>query len=374
MRTHIIMRETTGHAALLTRMAFVLSVASCTQAPNPTIKAPIIESPAAIIVPPTLPRTDMVTDPHAVESARNTLRLLGYGGGKPSGAFDPALERGLLAFQKDQGLDEDGRLTFTLADRLKGLRAELPKAPSQRVEREEVFVYSDGSVRSQPINFFSPSNDGLVSDAPPSFLQPLRPGAQGSFHLGHIAKDGTMAPVATVSCRVGRISVTDVPAGSFDTIATDCRENAKGHPSRLWRWSYALKLGQIVRQETSAGAGGTLELVAIRPVTTDWPSAARIGLDWAVTHSLEAQTSNIPVRWSSTGISQHFEIRAYTPITPGETGLPGSNNSQSCRRFELVRVDEPQRHYPGIACKNPKGNWYIPASRIQFASPATGLD
>ena len=81
-------------------MAFALVVASCTQAPGPTIKARIIEPPVAVIAPPTLPRTDMMTDPHAIEAARVTLRLLGYGGGKPSGVVDPALERELSLFKR----------------------------------------------------------------------------------------------------------------------------------------------------------------------------------------------------------------------------------------------------------------------------------
>jgi peptidoglycan hydrolase-like protein with peptidoglycan-binding domain len=108
-------------------------------------------------------------------------------------------------------------------------------------------------------------------------------------------------------------------------------------------------------------------LVAIRPSMAGWPTAARAGLDWAVSHALDNPAS--PVKWSSTGVGQNFEIYA-SELTPGEAALAGGD-AQPCRRFEM-RSDERQSRYPAIACRDGNG-WYIPHSAIRLARPATGL-
>jgi Putative peptidoglycan binding domain len=116
----------------------------------------------------------------------------------------------------------------------------------------------------------------------------------------------------------------------------------------------------------------THSLVAIRPAVTGWPTAARAGLDWAITHALDTPASAKPLKWSSTGVDQHFEIYTYPALTPREAGLVGGD-PQSCRRFEM-HTDETQRRYPAIACRDVKGVWYIPHSTIRLARPASGLD
>jgi peptidoglycan hydrolase-like protein with peptidoglycan-binding domain len=113
------------------------------------------------------------------------------------------------------------------------------------------------------------------------------------------------------------------------------------------------------------------ELVAIRPDMGDWPAAAKAGLDWALTHALEVPATAPPVKWSSTGVAQHFEIHTYAALTAREAGLVGGS-PQSCRRFEL-RTQDPQLRYPGIACQDVNGAWYIPHSTIRLARPASGL-
>lgn len=114
------------------------------------------------------------------------------------------------------------------------------------------------------------------------------------------------------------------------------------------------------------------ELVAIRPDMGDWPAAAKAGLDWALTHALEVPATAKPVKWSSTGVAHHFEIRTFAALTPREAGLVGGS-PQSCRRYEL-RTDDPQLRYPGIACQDTNGGWYIPHSTVRFARPASGLE
>jgi hypothetical protein len=114
--------------------------------------------------------------------------------------------------------------------------------------------------------------------------------------------------------------------------------------------------------------GDAHSLVAIRPSMAGWPTAARAGLDWAVSHALDNPAS--PVKWSSTGVGQDFEIYA-SELKPGEAALAGGD-AQSCRRFE-IRSDERQWRYPAIACRDSNGWWYIPHSAIRLARPATGL-
>jgi peptidoglycan hydrolase-like protein with peptidoglycan-binding domain len=113
------------------------------------------------------------------------------------------------------------------------------------------------------------------------------------------------------------------------------------------------------------------ELVAIRPAMSDWPAAARAGLDWALTHALEVPATAPPVKWSSTGVARHFEIHTTAALTAREANLVGGS-PQTCRRFEM-RTDDPQLRYPGIACQDVNGGWYIPHSTIRLARPASEL-
>jgi hypothetical protein len=156
--------------------------------------------------------------------------------------------------------------------------------------------------------------------------------------------------------------------GLLDTIAVDCRGDAPTTPQ--WRSLYATVPGAVVRQETATGAR---DLVAIRPLTGDWPSAARTGLDWALTHALEAATSSVPVQWSSTAVAPHFEIRAAAKLSGREAGLSGKYAPQSCRRFEIEQTGTAAPHYPGIACQNAPGIWSLPGSAAPLAAPASGI-
>jgi peptidoglycan hydrolase-like protein with peptidoglycan-binding domain len=110
-------------------------------------------------------------------------------------------------------------------------------------------------------------------------------------------------------------------------------------------------------------------LVAVRPAMGGWPAAARAGLDWALTHALDTPATAVPLKWSSTGVEEQFEIRTYPTLTPREASLVGGDPA-SCRRFELR--DETSR-YPGIACRDADGTWYIPHSTVRLARPASGL-
>ena len=199
-------------------------------------------------------------------------------------------------------------------------------------------------------------------------MLPLRPGSQASFQFGTRAKDGSFKPAMTVTCQASRIAQANVPLGLLDTVPVDCRGDTPNAPQ--WRSVYSTMLGAVVRQDTITGVH---DLVAIRPATSDWPSAARTGLDWALTHALEAGVANVPVQWSSTAVAAHFEIKIVTKLSGQDAGLSGKYAAQSCRRFDIGQAGTPALHYPGIACQAAPGLWSLPGSAAAFAAPANGI-
>jgi hypothetical protein len=352
---------------LLVCPALALLLAACAQSPKPqaAVAAP---APAVVGAPTVLiaPEPAGTADPALLAAAQTDLRALGYAAGKSGDTNELGLAKAVLAFEKDQGLPQDGQVTEALVDRMKLMRAELPK--SAPAAREAIFAYDDGATSRQALGLLMAPPHGLVSNAPVNFMQPLRPGAQASYQLGKLPKDGSFMPIVTVTCHVGRITQANVPAGQMDVIAVDC--HGDGTAPLQWSSLYSPALGLVVRQERD---GGAPDLVAVRPFTGDWPSAARTGLDWAVTHVLDGAPSSPPVQWSSTGVAAHFEIKAAAKIPGHDAGLSGRDAVLSCRRFEMVQNGQPTARYPGIACQNAAGGWYVPGTAIQFATPANGL-
>ena len=253
-----------------------LALTACSQTPKPapvTIpEPPPAPAPIAAVAPPATDQ-DLVSDPRAIAAAQRALNMLGYEVGKPDGVIGPATRRVLLAFQKDHGIAEDGRLTFSLADRLKVLVAELSRNVMVAVAPGDALVYSDGKI-----------------------------------------------------------------------------EIAAAERSVAWD-----------------GRSGVRSLVAVRPSTAGWPAEAKAGLDWAVTHALDA--GGPPLEWSSTGIAARFEIRTYPTLTPREAALAGPN-AGACHRFEMRSGEH---RYPAIACPDARGMWSIPHTQIRLARPASGL-
>jgi hypothetical protein len=160
-----------------------------------------------------------------------------------------------------------------------------------------------------------------------------------------------------------------LPLGALDTIAVDCHgDGANPQQSHVL---FSPRLGVVVRQESAAGSR---DLVAIRPFTGDWPSAARLGLDWALTHALEQPIANTPVQWSSTAVAPHFEIRAQASLSGQRAGLSGKYGAQLCRRYDLTQAGTPSLSYPGIACQGEGGSWAVPGGNMVLASPAGGIN
>lgn len=269
------------NSSRLAILAVLLLVSACAAKPKPAPEPVVAAAPEPPPPPPPPPAPPpdpgLVTDKSAVMAAQRALLQLGYKAGKADGVAGAGTERAIKAFQKDHGLAEEGRLTTSLAARLKtALAAANAKAAIIALRQGDMLIYNDGEVE------FAAA-------------------------------------------------------------------------------------GREVQWEQS----DPRELMAIRPDMGDWPAAAKAGLDWALSHALEEPATAKPLKWSSTGVARQFEIRTFAALTPREAGLVGGS-PQSCRRYEL-RTDNPQQRYPGIACQDTNGGWYIPHSTIRFARPASGL-
>ena len=349
-------------------LGFGLGLAACAQAPTPAAPPP---APAPMAAAPPVQLQAVVPeqplDAALVAAAQANLRSLGYPAGKSDDIADPALRRALMAFQRDEGLPEDGHLTLALVERLKAARAAMAKPVAVETARRAVFVYSDGYAGVARGLLIAPPK-GMAADAPVNFLQPLKAGTLASFHMGPRAANGAVAPAHTITCRVSRAPQVNSPLGLIDALAVDCRtDDGDAHPLS-WHSLYSPTLKAAVSQEAE---GDARVLVAVRPMTSDWPSAARTGFDWALTHALETP-ANTPVPWSSTGVAQHFEIRASTQLTGAEAGLPGKYATLSCRRFDMVQGGSPIAHFPGLACENGDGSWSLPGGP-RLAAPGGTL-
>ena len=84
---------------------------------------------------------------HAITAAQRALNQLGYDAGNADGIGGPATRHAILAFQKDHGLTENGRLTFAVAEKIHAaLQSEMAKTASISVRPGDTLVYSDGVV------------------------------------------------------------------------------------------------------------------------------------------------------------------------------------------------------------------------------------
>ena len=338
---------------LLTAL-MLLVLAACTQTPKPApVPAPLpaLPPPLQAVETPAVP----AIDPAAFAQAQANLRALGYNPGKGGDPADPVFQRALISFQKDQGLDQDGMLGSQVMEKLRVMRAALRTIPTAA---PGVFVYSGRASDHQALTLTTPP-EGFAADAPANFLMPLRAGTQGVLHLTR--QDGA---AVTVTCRTGKMAGSNLPLGKIETLAVDCRGEAADDPQ--WHDLFSPRLGVVVERQSKAGRR---ELIAARPITANWPLAARAGLDWALSHALDDAAEKSSLQWSSTGVAPHFDIKVGARIKGGEAGLGKSFAAASCRRFELAQTGS-KASYPGIACQNSAGDWVLPGSSISIARPA----
>lgn len=332
----------------------ILVLADC--APTPKM-APVPAGVSGASAPPqalTSASAVPAIDSANFAQAQANLRALGYFSGKASDPADPLFQHALKSFQKDQGLVEDGQLSTQLIEKLRVLRAALRTVPA--APPSGLFIYS-GRPGRQALTLASPP-EGFASDAPRSFLVPLKAGSQATLHL---SRKGT-APHA-ISCRTGKTALTNLPLGKLETVAVDCRGEGGGDPQ--WHDLFSTKLGVVVQRRAGAVAH---DLIAVRPLTAGWPPAVRTGLDWALSHALNDPAPTGSLQWSSTAVAPRFDIKVGGRIKGAEAGLGRASGAALCRRFELVQSGD-KVSYPGIACQNASANWTLPGSSVEIARP-----
>src|SRR5438067_12842860 len=174
----------------------LLALSGCTQTPK--VVAPVPAPAEPVMAPPRplqLPAAAPAVDPATFALVQANLRALGYALGKVSDPADPAFQRAVVNFQRDQGMAEDGQLTAQVIEKLRMMRAALRSIPA--APPAGLFVYN-GSAGRRALTLASPP-EGFASDAPANFLVPLKAGSQALLHL---TRKGA-APIA-ITCHSGK--------------------------------------------------------------------------------------------------------------------------------------------------------------------------
>ncbi|MEE8203305.1 MAG: peptidoglycan-binding protein [Alphaproteobacteria bacterium] len=346
-----------------------------------------------------------------VVSAQRMLTDLGYDPGPADGIEGPKTQRAIRKFQSDAGIPANGRVTNALMTKLAEYANGKPAPASDHgldgkvmpvYESGDIFVYSDGQVESvigvegdrvdwmtnrgirvtAYANFILPPvswestmrSETTTVDAPVDALWPLRVGKVVTFAVrtksSHVRRrDSRGVSVQKWRCRVDGTDRITVAAGTFHTYRIACR-SATPPPSLPAErvWYYAPSIRHYVRRDDTTDASKLpqrVELVAVRLKGEGWPPAARAGLGWAFQHALETQPMGESVEWQSSGVD--------TKVTIKPTASLRSNDSSYCRTFEqTVLRQESRRIFPGIACRDPSGNWSIPGLDEKGLASGTG--
>ncbi len=347
--------------------------------------------------------------PATVAQVQRMLGELGYSPGPVDGVMGKRTTIALKHFQVDAELAVDGVITTAVLAQLRaahsrgwvrepeGIDAQLAKMsppPQQLVEPlyevGDRFVYSDGRVEtvvrlggdtvfwrtgdgfeySSPRHFALPPLTAVsaserhetsttldaASDWPPRFGKPV------GFFVRTVIKDvsGTVVERYVVqrwTCKVDKPKRLSIAAGMFDTVIFACDRSAP--EAGTWKrriWYYSPVVRHFIRRDDIAhptGVRTTVELLAVRPGTRDWPPAARTGLEWAIQDSLSGTKAGETAEWRSSGVGESFKIVA---------GKDRRVSGQRCRDFILSR-EQPgvPRSYPAIACRGAYSrHWLVP--------------
>src|SRR5215831_4288611 len=138
-------------APKLSAAILALALSACTQDTKTFVPSP---PPPPIAQTPPQPPTPTATevDAAAIGQAERDLKILGYATGKADEINDATLRRAILAFEKDQGLAEDGQLSPAVQERLKQLRSAIFGRKLARANRNALHVFSDGTISSTGLN------------------------------------------------------------------------------------------------------------------------------------------------------------------------------------------------------------------------------
>jgi hypothetical protein len=322
-----------------------------------------------------------------VRAAQESLAGLGYYRGPIDGIDGPKTRAAVASYQTDEGLSPDGKVSRELVARLAGA----PPAPTEHAaggpavgpvyEPGDVYVYTDGHVETvlsateRRVEWRDAA--GLRWSAAPDFTLPAGRAESGAvialnqalswpLHIGATAaytvKSGLADERAAGDhwrCVVESRESIAVAAGTFDSYKIACRLDGEPLETAQSRtWYYAPAVGHYVRYIDDAAIASndvtrtrSRDLVAVAPGASGWPSEARTGLEWAVSHALDSDGP--PVSWESSAIAARFVIE---PGGRVDAGHPGQ-----CRRFHETRIaaDAVKRLYPGIACRGEGGRWRL---------------
>ena len=325
-----------------------------------------------------------------MRTAQEALAELGYYRGPIDGVDGPKTHAAVANYQSDEGMLSDGKVTRELVARLTEARRTTVvehgaggAAAGPTYESGDAYVYTDGHVEtvlstsdrrvewrdaagsrwSSDRDFTLPtgrSDTAAIVSLNHAFSWPLRVGATAAYATKPVAADGG-AGGATWQCAVESRELIAVPAGTFDSYKIVCRLD--GDPlktTELRTWYYAPAVGHYVRYVDNAAmplnsvtATRSRDLVAVSPGAIGWPSEARTGLEWAVSHALEAEPEGHAVPWESSALAARFVIEPRGKVDAG--------SSSQCRRFSETRIspDATKRVYPGIACRQSDGHWRL---------------
>jgi hypothetical protein len=197
---------------LLRRVGSVLAVFVAVACSGPAKEAPqtaVISAPqttaaAAPAPPPAEP--EQLTDERTVAAAQRALAQLGYPLGSADGVIGPATRRAILAFQKDRGLAEDGRLTQALVNLLGKLAAQLPKNNTTLAAAGDVLLFGDGSREvlkvERAVSWEQDSKGGLVAIRPSTAGWPPAARAGLDWAISHALDVAGGPPIAWSSTGV----------------------------------------------------------------------------------------------------------------------------------------------------------------------------
>ena len=367
--------------------AAVLLMSGCSQSPG-SVVVPVEPSTAANSASKGAV-TARSADPQ-VRAAQEALAGLGYYRGPIDGIDGPQTRAAVADYQAGEGLPPDGKVSRDLVAQLAGAR------PTTAVENSaggaavgpiyepgDAYIYTDGHVEtvlsatdrrvewqdaaglrwSAGPDFTLPagrSDAAALLDSNRAFSWPLRVGATAAYTTKTGIADGGTAG-AHWQCAVESRELVSVAVGTFDSYKIVCRldgDPLKTTESRTWY--YAPAVGHYIRYIDNATIPSndvtrtrSRDLIAVSPGANGWPSEARTGLEWAVSHALEAEPDGHRVPWESSAIAARFVIEPDGQVDAGHSG--------QCRRFNETRIaaDAVKRLYPGIACRSEPGRWRL---------------
>jgi hypothetical protein len=329
------------------------------------------------------------SDPE-VRAAQEGLARLGYYHGPIDGIAGPKTRAAVAKYQTGLGLAPDGKIS---RDLLAQVARVLPTAEQYSqgdraggpvYEAGDAYFYTDGQVEtvvsvnkervewknavgsrwSSARDFVLPSSrtDSGPVDRPLAW--PLKVGATARYVVMVLSADPGNSSRKTAEiwqCTVEGRERIAVAAGSFDTYRIVCQlDRGTPNTTHARSWYYAPAIGHYIRYVDTASSKPndptgirSRELVAISPSVSGWPSEARIGLEWAMSHALEVKPDGQSLLWESSAIAARFVIE------PGRRA--DSDYSDQCRQVNLTRTasDGAQRLYPSVACRDANGRWQV---------------